>query len=882
MPASVNESISASLQLSMWAPHTKAVNGLDDGAAVQQRMASVAKLVPDISYETSTDSYYSSVLHSLKAKYSEASNTAPVANGHTADNVLAQPTITLFPLDRVNMAWPKDKDVKVGSGFSNAGNTCYLNSVLQALFHIPPLYNWLALNDHEHQSNCATFRGMSQDCIVCCMALTLRSSQSCNTFRPTLILSKLRTICKRLQVGHQEDAMEFLRYLLESMEKSYLHRHTSLKLDNRSKETTPLNQIFGGYIRTEVTCMSCRAISTTFQHFLDLTLDITRATHLENALDNYFAPERLEENSYRCDKCKKKVPATKQFFVERPPNVLCIQLKRFSIDGKKINKKIILNERVNLLKYKPRVNGCHQKGANYKLVAGVNHMGHSAQSGHYTTQAYAHNSNLYLFDDTNVQYQPPRTFSYSEAYVLMYLLEPSKKQVESLSQPPSVVLGQPARSPMLPKAPFLPTKLHQTPKPAIIFNHNRSMIPSAVASASSANKISPVKKVVTIPSVKSEFTNGNANPSTSGIQSRPSTSQPSPRLIGPSMPSLVPYQSDHSSEDESEETSVAKPEAKPVKAETSSNGETKPTAAPVAEKPTEKQEPAPTNGTAEPPPPPPTPRHPSPQEYSVKSTTPSWDVSSADKTPPNQPISKLPSNSHWVVTEVSKQVKIEDGKPKESLKRKRDSPDSDEMEWIEKPKDSAKIQTAGAGTNVSSSTALNGSKRQDLYGPLPPGQMVAGLPRNGLKGYGGAEVKSWNGTKSLVDKQTYEDHWMAKRDKDYSCDYDDEMDGGKKKKMKSSNGDSYSHGSSNKFQAVANYRQESERNRSRDWRSDKFYDRNKPYYDDRRGGQSNYSQHQTWRHQNGNNHKPYNRKFEFKDNRHKHRHGHSWRNNHRR
>jgi ubiquitin carboxyl-terminal hydrolase 36/42 len=67
--------------------------------------------------------------------------------------------------------------------------------------------------------------------------------------------------------------MEFLRYLFEAMEKSFLHRFQGQKyvkkivdgediiskfvifcrIDNRSKETTPLNQIFGGYIRTEGT-----------------------------------------------------------------------------------------------------------------------------------------------------------------------------------------------------------------------------------------------------------------------------------------------------------------------------------------------------------------------------------------------------------------------------------------------------------------------------------------------------------------------------------------------------------------------------------------------------------------------------------------------------
>ena len=58
-------------------------------------------------------------------------------------------------------------------------------------------------------------------------------------------------IGKTLTSGRQEDAHEFMRLLLESMEDSYLTAVNGHKLDSRSKETTPLGQIFGGYYRDE-------------------------------------------------------------------------------------------------------------------------------------------------------------------------------------------------------------------------------------------------------------------------------------------------------------------------------------------------------------------------------------------------------------------------------------------------------------------------------------------------------------------------------------------------------------------------------------------------------------------------------------------------------
>jgi len=135
MPASVNEAISASLHMSLW--HSKTANLENGESMLQQRMASVSKMLPDISYETSSDTYYSSVLQNLKNKYT-GDGTPSTLNGNgcpdgVRDNVLPTPVKILYPIDKVQMGWLEDKNCRVGSGFSNAGNTCYLNSVLQVL-----------------------------------------------------------------------------------------------------------------------------------------------------------------------------------------------------------------------------------------------------------------------------------------------------------------------------------------------------------------------------------------------------------------------------------------------------------------------------------------------------------------------------------------------------------------------------------------------------------------------------------------------------------------------------------------------------------------------------------------------------------------------------
>ena len=213
------------------------------------------------------------------------------------------------------------------------------------------------------------------------------------------------------------------------MEKSYLLRFKNLPnfkdLDQYSKETTPLNQILGGYLRSTVSCLSCKHDSITFQHFEDLSLDITRVCTLNEALAGYFSRENLEECGYKCESCKKKVSATKRFSLERAPAVLCIQLKRFNVMGGKLSKQIQISQNLDLSKHLAKA-GDTTQNCNYKLVSMVTHLGGSASGGHYTAIGITPNGNYCHFDDSCVSPISTESVLRTNAYVIFYELVPIK------------------------------------------------------------------------------------------------------------------------------------------------------------------------------------------------------------------------------------------------------------------------------------------------------------------------------------------------------------------------------------------------------------------------------------------------------------------------
>lgn len=105
------------------------------------------------------DSFLSSRVVGVATKPQQTSNvngkSHSLSNGSTSTQ-LPHPKKTLFPRESVQVGWNSiGRNWSSGCGFHNIGNTCYLNSTLQAFFHVPALAHWLVSDkEHREKGNC--------------------------------------------------------------------------------------------------------------------------------------------------------------------------------------------------------------------------------------------------------------------------------------------------------------------------------------------------------------------------------------------------------------------------------------------------------------------------------------------------------------------------------------------------------------------------------------------------------------------------------------------------------------------------------------------------------------------------------------------------------
>lgn len=346
-----------------------------------------------------------------------ASSLKKIVRQQTASKVVRHypSELTLFPYELFIKLY--DKVELRPFGLHNLGNSCYANAVLQCLMFTRPLTAYFL--GGLHSKNCSN----KEWCFMCEFEkLVVEGKHGKTALSPTGILSHLHEIGSSFGPGKQEDAHEFLRHSIDAMQSVCMKEARKSGAHRLAEETTLVQLIFGGYLRSKIKCTRCHGSSEQSERMLDLTVEIDGdISSLEEALQRFTSTEVLDGNNrYQCTRCKSYERAKKKLTISEAPNVLTIALKRYQ-SGKfgKISKAIRFPETLNLSSYMSTTDDNSPVYSLYGVVVHHDVM-NAAFSGHYVCYVKDTHGKWYKTDDSQVKSVSLENVMSKCAYMLLY------------------------------------------------------------------------------------------------------------------------------------------------------------------------------------------------------------------------------------------------------------------------------------------------------------------------------------------------------------------------------------------------------------------------------------------------------------------------------
>nr|XP_033800407.1 ubiquitin carboxyl-terminal hydrolase 37 [Geotrypetes seraphini]XP_033800408.1 ubiquitin carboxyl-terminal hydrolase 37 [Geotrypetes seraphini]XP_033800409.1 ubiquitin carboxyl-terminal hydrolase 37 [Geotrypetes seraphini] len=247
-------------------------------------------------------------------------------------------------------------------GFSNLGNTCYMNAILQSLFSLQPFANDLLKQG-------IPWRKIPFNALIRRFAFLLARKDICSPESKKELLKKVKSAisatAERFSGYMQNDAHEFLSQCLDQLKEDMEKLNKTWKTEPVSGEenspprtcditatrvyTCPVVCNLEFEVQHSISCKMCGETVTKREQFNDLSIDLPRrkkllpARSIQDSLDLFF---RMEEIEYSCEKCNGKCAIVMHKF-NRLPRVLILHLKRYSFNvvlslNNKVGQQIII------------------------------------------------------------------------------------------------------------------------------------------------------------------------------------------------------------------------------------------------------------------------------------------------------------------------------------------------------------------------------------------------------------------------------------------------------------------------------------------------------------------------------------------------------------
>ncbi|CAM9286115.1 unnamed protein product [Lampetra planeri] len=230
-------------------------------------------------------------------------------------------------------------------GFSNLGNTCYMNAILQSLFALHSF-----TSDMLRQG--IPWNRVPPNSLLRRLAHLLSKKDVCTMDYKKELLKRVKTAisasAERFSGYAQNDAHEFLSQCLDQLKEDVERLNKKWRLEPAQGEspkpsqtdsasdmpyTCPVAANMEFEVLHTITCRVCGEVVKKKEQFNDLSIDLPRkksdtAWSIQDSLDLFL---RAEEVEYACEKCESRNATVTHKFIKLP-RVLILHLKRYSFD----------------------------------------------------------------------------------------------------------------------------------------------------------------------------------------------------------------------------------------------------------------------------------------------------------------------------------------------------------------------------------------------------------------------------------------------------------------------------------------------------------------------------------------------------------------------